>query len=638
MAAWQIPLEAAHAAPGPNAFDYAMRGQQSALTAQAMMQQQQAQQQEQQLRAQQIEGAQLQNEQTQIAMQNQAALNRAWQAGWGANPGQTQPQAPAQPVAASAPGATAQPEPGFFSPSGDWVANPAAGSPPPPAPANGAQSVMAAAAGPQGAAAPQAAPPAPAHPMASHVAGAPLPTFNFNAVVDSLVRSGHGALVPGMMQGNTELLTKQAALLKDQTANHTALAAQATQLIQAIPQIHGDSPEETQQLRDRAYQRILPQLTDIERKMDPNSQLPATWDDQTGQQMIANGTTVTDFNNRQHQTAALALQMQENAPKSAAEAESQINHSAGNTTSQQQLDDVRGRYQALADYEKKVNPNGVSFYALALKNLPIQWSPDVALQAQVDQMKPEDVPKFFQSRIETASDRMKAAALEGRAAYAYELASTDPLERSLFLPPGANFDPQKMSTAAAKVGESASQQITAESLGQYRKELAAWRNKSLDHKISASGTGGKIVANLAFENGGNDYDKATDWIKNSDDPYVQSNALAAVTVLNRAKATGLRPDQIQGQIDKAASDQATQDLVKSLMGTPAGAPAPKAAAPVRPGQVPAPAQPKAAPAAQARPQQTPAQQPVLRYRNAAGQVIHWDGKSWVDEATGKPMQ
>ena len=130
----------------------------------------------------------------------------------------------------------------------------------------------------------------------------------------------------------------------------------------------------------------------------------------------------------------------------------------------------------------------------------------------------------------------------------------DPAKMKAFVRSG--MTPEQQATAARADAQQAATASRDRETASYHKQMAAaantrannaannWTPQDQKNAVSA-------VANHAFTAAGGDHDKAMAWIAASNDPDVQQYAVEATQQLATAKALGLKPTQIQTQINKA---------------------------------------------------------------------------------------
>ena len=327
----------------------------------------------------------------------------------------------------------------------------------------------------------QAVRPIPAPAQAAPTQSWQSPGDDFHAeLTRSLNENGLGQMVPGVNKQYSDMVIAQAKSVSDTADAHAKVAAQATQLIQGIAQL---PPEQ----RDAQYQRVLPQLASLEQKMggDP-SQVPSTWDDSRMAVLAAQGTSVTEYANHLHQAAETARLTQEGIINNAPKAADYLQREVGATTSPQQYAELRQRIGTYAAAEKQANPNAPSFWQSALSSYPEQWSPDVAKDATLSSLKPDERVTYFTKQLNDSAQRLKSAALSGPTAYTAELAAQtakNPEVANLFAPapaPGAKWDGTGVATQAANVGATGEQYITAQNTMQYREDLLNIRDRLAD--------------------------------------------------------------------------------------------------------------------------------------------------------------
>jgi len=305
-----------------------------------------------------------------------------------------------------------------------------------------------------------AAPPAAAPPQSPVQAAnpmAPLPPIDYNRVAARLEQRGYGSMVPGFLGAHTKFLTEQTALAKDKLANGAAALEQSAQLLNGATD-------------QQSYSAVLPQVRALAQQAGLNaSAIPDQYDQAKVKAMTEWGTKQADHVRQGYEAADMAQRLALGMPKAVDEWEKSYLQDVAGARNQAELDQKNQKWQALAARDTTGLSTGI-----VNKLVSPQWTPDLSTLSAISTMKPEDRTKFFQNKLELTSQRLAAAAQQGSAVYAAELARTDPAEASLFPPApaaGAPFDAAKVGTVAAQAGQTGAQRITAQDTMQWRSQL-----------------------------------------------------------------------------------------------------------------------------------------------------------------------
>ena len=429
--AYQIPL--AYQSPQ---FISPMDARLKGMSLQELNQRIGLQQQQQQLEEEQTRGAQLENQQRDFQMRYQQALNSALMEGYGLD--QQQPGAPGSPSqqqpSGAAPAPAAAPAPGG-----------ASGTTPPQAVGTGA------------------APPS-----------STMPVMDYNRVANRLIASGFGSMVPGLMAGHIDLMTKQAQVTKDMLANTGTAMEQASQLLQGAKD-------------QQSYSAVLPRVRGYMQQfgVDPST-LPDVYDPQKVQSALSWGTKRADELRHGYEAADLAQRLSQGLPKTADDYEKSYYNDISQAKNQEDLDAKNAKWSTLVQQD----PTGLG--QKLLDRVRVQnWTGETPEIAAVSQMPPQDRVGYFQKHLELTSQRLAAAASQGQDAYAAEYARTNPSESPLF-PKPADFDPETTQDQVRNAGMTASQAALSDFRGQrmsiYDQQMQLMRDR-LNFMESKTGGG-----------------------------------------------------------------------------------------------------------------------------------------------------
>jgi Tfp pilus assembly protein PilV len=505
MGAWQIPLSGVKApAPNPSPLEAVYQAQNQNLNAQSMMSQDA-------LRQQQIQQAQLQNQIQQMQINAQQAYNDEMKqtyaniANRAAAPSSpppasspSTPSAPSSPADSSAPapaattgadamGSANAPAPlagGYLGSANDnsgvgmsygTEATPGsisgAASPTTAATAATATASPAAGGSPTPTASPQSTPPA-------RTSSVPVMTPDDLAdFARRMALRGQGVQIPGIMKTQYDLMETRLKIEKADAENHQAAATAIAQTMQGIAGMPAANGQETQN-QQAAYQQAVPRLQQLTAQMGLNpANLPQQFDPIAAQRMIANGTTVADYNSNRRALATAALNASVQFPKAYDEAKGIVNKEIAPANSAL---DYANRYNGLANQataEEQANPNGTSFIRQALANLPkpdaqgnSTWNPQVSRDAMLDPLTPEQRQTYIQKSVTDGADRLAIMAGYGPKAFQDELTKiasgqemgVDPTVADLFKGFHTTDDPKADAAVIRNMGMTAAQASVAD--------------------------------------------------------------------------------------------------------------------------------------------------------------------------------